>query len=263
MIDLGVTMDIPKMETITIEYDSGVATIVLDRPEKLNAMSQTMFNELGTAADFVRDETEVKVAVITGRGRAFCAGIDLGSLNDFKDSSAAEFRTMVRKVQRNFRAFELIEKPVIAMVQGHCLGAGLEIALACDMILASTEATFGLLEVNIGLVVDLGASQRLPRYIGIHRAKELILTGKKIDAGEADRIGLVNAVYPPEELQKATRDLADHLMTLSQVAVGLCKINLDRCKGVSTEAGLEYEAQAQSICFSDMMEKLKKAGGQS
>jgi enoyl-CoA hydratase len=253
-------MKIPEMETISIEFDSGVATVILDRPEKLNAMNQAMFSELGTAADFVRDEPEVKVAVVTGRGRAFCAGIDLASITDFKDSSAAEFRVMVRKVQRNFRAFELIEKPVIAMVQGHCLGAGLEIALACDMILASTEATFGLLEVNIGLVVDLGASQRLPRYIGIHRAKELILTGRKIDAEEADRIGLVNGVYAPEELLGAARDLADHFMTLSPVAVGLCKINLDRCKGVSTEAGLEYEAQAQSICFSNMMDLLKKSG---
>jgi enoyl-CoA hydratase/carnithine racemase len=253
-------MLIPQMETISVEFNRGVATIYLDRPAKLNAMNQAMFNELGTAADFVRDDPEVKVAVITGRGRAFCAGIDLASITDFKDSTAAEFRTMVRRVQRNFRAFELIEKPVIAMVNGHCLGAGLEIALASDIILASTEATFGLLEVNIGLVVDLGASQRLPRYIGIHRAKELILTGKKIDAGEADRIGLINAYYPPEELAIATRDLADHFMTLSPVAVGLCKINLDRCKGVSTEAGLEYEAQAQSICFSYMMDKLKHAG---
>jgi enoyl-CoA hydratase/carnithine racemase len=253
-------MKIPEMETISIEYDSGVATVILDRPEKLNAMNQAMFQELGTAAEFVRDEPEVKVAVITGRGRAFCAGIDLSSITDFKDSSAADFRVMVRKVQKNFRAFELIEKPVIAMVQGHCLGAGLEIALACDMILASTEATFGLLEVNIGLVVDLGASQRLPRYIGIHRAKELILTGKKIDAEEADRIGLINAFYAPEELQGKVRELADHFMTLSPVAVGLCKINLDRCKGVSVEAGLEYEAQAQSICFSNMMDKLREAG---
>ncbi|MHB8893878.1 MAG: enoyl-CoA hydratase/isomerase family protein [Candidatus Geothermincolia bacterium] len=253
-------MNLPKLETIAIEFDRGVATLVLDRPEKLNAMNQTMFAELGTAADFVRDDDEVKVAVITGRGRAFCAGIDLASITDFKDATVTEFRTMVRRVQRNFRAFELIEKPVIAMVNGHCLGAGLEIALASDMILASSDATFGLLEVNIGLVVDLGGSQRLPRYIGIHRAKELVLTGKKIDVEEADRIGLINAWYPPEELQKATRELADHLMTLSPVAVGLCKINLDRCKGVSTEAGLEYEAQAQSICFGYLMDKLKQAG---
>lgn len=256
-------MDVPEMETISIELDRGVATIFLDRPEKLNAMNQAMFTELGTAADFVRDEPGVKVAVITGRGRAFCAGIDLSSLTDFKDSTAAEFRAMVRRIQRNFRAFELIEKPVISMVQGHCLGAGLEIALATDMILASTQATFGLLEVNVGLVVDLGASQRLPRYIGIHRAKELILTGRKIDAAEADRIGLVNAVHQPDELTGATRALAEHLMGLSPVAVGLCKINLDRCKGVSTEAGLEYEAQAQSICFSYMMDRLREAGGRA
>lgn len=255
-------MNVPEMEAMTIEVDRGVAYVYLDRPEKLNAMNQAMFAELGTAADFVRDEPEVKVAVITGRGRAFCAGIDLGTFTEFRDSTAAEFRTIVRRMQRNFRAFELIEKPVIAMVNGHCLGAGLEIALASDIILASNQATFGLLEVNIGLVVDLGASQRLPRYIGIHRAKELVMTGKKIGAEEADRIGLVNACYPPEELAGKVRELADHFMTLSPVAVGLCKINLDRCKGVGTEAGLEYEAQAQSICFSHLMEMLEQGGVQ-
>lgn len=252
-------MKTPEMETISIEKDGGIATLTLDRPGKLNAMNQTMFTELGVAADFVRDEPQVKVAVITGRGRAFCAGIDLGAITEFKDSSATAFRTMVRKAQRNFRAFELIEKPVIAMVNGHCLGAGTELALACDMIYASTEATFGLLEVNLGLVTDLGATQRLPRFVGIHRAKELILTGKKIDAAEADAIGLVNAVFPPEELQGATKALCEHLGSLSPVAVGLCKIAIDRSRGSSMESGLEYEAQSQSICFSYMMEKLARA----
>ena len=245
----------PKLETMTIEVDGGLAFVYLDRPEKLNAMNETMFSELGAAADYVRDEESVKVAVITGRGRAFCAGIDLGAITQFKGREAAEFRNMVRKVQRNFRAWELIEKPIIAMVNGHCLGAGTELALACDMILASTEATFGLLEVNLGLVTDLGATQRLPRTVGVHRAKELIMTGKKIDALEADRIGLVNAMYAPEELEGATRQLASHLMSISPVAVGLCKMAIDRSTP-TLEANLEFEAQSQSICFTYMMEKL-------
>jgi enoyl-CoA hydratase/carnithine racemase len=172
----------PKMKTITVEVDNGIATTYLDRPEKLNAMNPEMFTDLGTAADFIRDDGDVKIAVVTGRGRAFSAGIDLNSLQAFQDVDLQGFRALVRQIQHNFRAFELIEKPVIAMVNGHALGAGTELALACDMILASSEATFGLLEVNVGLVVDLGGTQRLPRYIGVHRAKELILTGKKIDA---------------------------------------------------------------------------------
>jgi len=255
-------MALPELETITIEQDGGIAFMYLDRPEKLNAMNQTMFDELGDAADYIRDEPSVKVAVISGRGRAFCAGIDLGSVNQFQGKEPVEFRTMVRKVQRNFRAFELIEKPVIAMVHGHCLGAGMELALASDMILASTEATFGLLEVGLGLVTDLGATQRLPRFVGIHRAKELIMTGKRIDAAEAERIGLINALYQPEELEPAARALAEHLMSVSPVAMGLCKMAIDR--SVPTlEANLEFEAQSQSICFSYMMEKLAKgsAGG--
>jgi enoyl-CoA hydratase/carnithine racemase len=146
-------------------------------------------------------------------------------------------------------------------VNGHALGAGTELCLASDMILASTEATFGLLEVNLGLVVDLGGTQRLPRLIGLHKAKELILTGKKIDAAEADRIGLINAVYSPEELWPATLELASHLMSLSPVAVGLCKIALDRSGDSSVESGLEYEAQSQSLAFAYIMEKMRNAPG--
>lgn len=248
----------PEMKTITIEVDNGIATVYLDRPEKLNAMNPTMFEELGVAADYIRDDSAVKVAIVTGRGRAFSAGIDLNSLQEYQGVDLQAFRAVVRKIQRNFRAYELIEKPIIAMVNGHALGAGTELALACDMILASTEATFGLLEVNVGLVVDLGGTQRLPRYIGVHRAKELILTGKKIDAAEADRIGLVNAVYTPEELESKTLELANHLMGLSPVAVGLCKIAIDRGKGSSIESGLEYDAQSQSLAFGYLKEQLEK-----
>jgi enoyl-CoA hydratase len=234
--------------------------MTLDRPEKLNAMNPVMFAELGTAADYLRDEPEVKVIVITGRGRAFCAGIDTSSLADFQNTDPHRFRVIVRNIQRNFRAFELIEKPVIAMVNGHALGAGTELCLASDMILASTLATFGLLEVNLGLVVDLGGTQRLPRFIGLHRAKELILTGKRIDAAEAERIGLINALYEPDELKPAVCELANHLMSLSPVAVGLCKIALDRSGDSSVESGLEYEAQSQSLAFTYLMEKMKNAG---
>src|SRR5450759_2055537 len=248
----------PEMKTITIEVDNGIATVYLDRPEKLNAMNPTMFEELGVAADYIRDDSAVKVAIVTGRGRAFSAGIDLNSLQEYNAVDLQAFRAVVRKIQRNFRAYELIEKPIIAMVNGHALGAGTEMALACDMILASTEATFGLLEVNVGLVVDLGGTQRLQRYIGVHRAKELILTGKKIDAAEADRIGLVNAVYTPEELESKTLELANHLMGLSPVAVGLCKIAIDRGKGSSIESGLEYDAQSQSLAFGYLKEQLEK-----
>jgi enoyl-CoA hydratase len=248
----------PEMKTITIEVDNGIATMYLDRPEKLNAMNPTMFEELGVAADYIRDDSAVKVAIVTGRGRAFSAGIDLNSLQEYNVVDLQAFRAVVRKIQRNFRAYELIEKPIIAMVNGHALGAGTEMALACDMILASTEATFGLPEVNIGLVVDLGGTQRLQRYIGVHRAKELILTGKKIDAAEADRIGLVNAVYTPEELESKTLELANHLMGLSPVAVGLSKIAIDRGKGSSIESGLEYDAQSQSLAFGYLKEQLEK-----
>ena len=250
-------MQSPDMETLSIENHDGVAVLYMDRPEKRNAMNHTMFSELGVAAQHVADDPDIKVLLMTGRGPAFCAGLDLSIVDELKGISITEFRGFVRKMQRNFRAFELIEKPVIAMVNGPALGAGTEIALACDMILASNEAIFGLLEVNLGLVTDLGATRRLPRHIGIHRAKELIMTGKKIDAGEADRIGLVNVVCPPDELFDQAMALARHLQGLSPVAVGLCKICIDRCFDGSMEAGLEQEAQAQSICIAHVIEAMK------
>lgn len=248
----------PQMETITIEVEDQIAWTYFDRPEKLNAMNPAMFEELGTAADYIRDDPDVKVAVMTGRGRAFCAGIDLNTLNEYKDVDPHEFRVVVRKIQANFRAFELIEKPIIAMVNGHALGAGTEIALACDVILAAPEALFGLLEVQIGLVVDLGGNQRLPRTVGFHRAKELIMTGKKISAGEAERIGLVNAVHPLDDLRGKVLELANHFKGLSPVALGLSKILVDRSRGDSVEVGLEYEAQAQSLAFAYLMEQMRK-----
>lgn len=252
----------PNLETLSIEHENGVATLFLDRPEKRNAMNQTMFDELGTASDYLRDEGEVKVIIMTGRGSSFSSGLDLGSLETFMDTDVNDLRVLVRRMQRNVRAFELIEKPVISMVNGHALGAGMEIALACDMILASTSAQFGLLEVNLGLVTDLGATQRLPRYIGIHRAKELIFTGKRIDAAEAERIGLVNAVYPADELESKTHELANHLKGLSTLPIGLCKVAIDRSRDGSMESGLEYEAQSQSICASHLLEQMKKAANQ-
>lgn len=251
----------PEMETLTIEVEDGIAILYLDRPEKLNAMNETMFRELGVAADHIRDDPDIRVAIITGRGRAFSAGIDLSTADMLTGADVTRFRVLVRVIQRNFRAFELIEKPVIAMVNGHALGAGTQIALSCDMILASSEATFGLLEVNLGLVTDLGASQKLPRFIGIHRAKELILTGKRIDAAEADRIGLVNAVYSPESLLEETMALANHFKSLPALPVGLCKIAIDRSLDGSVESGLEYEAQSQSLCIA-YLKQLQAASGE-
>ncbi|MCJ7653163.1 MAG: enoyl-CoA hydratase/isomerase family protein [Actinobacteria bacterium] len=252
----------PELETLSIEQDDGIATLFLDRPEKRNAINLTMFEELGLAADYLRDENGVRVVIMTGRGSAFSSGLDLSSLDTLMDITVGEFRVLVRRMQRNYRAFEIMEKPVIAMVNGPALGAGMEIALACDMIFASTISQFGLLEVSLGLVTDLGATQRLPRYIGIHRAKELILTGKRIDAAEAQSIGLVNAVYPPEELEARTLELAMHLKGLPAVAVGLCKLAIDRSRDGSMESGLEYEALSQSICVSHLLEQMKKDSGQ-
>lgn len=246
-----------KLETVAIEKEENISTIYLNRPEKRNAMNQLMFEELRIAFEHIRDDPETLVCIITGSGKAFSAGLDLSAIDMFTSVDATTFRVLVRRLQGVYRLLETMEKPVIAMVNGPALGAGMELALACDMITAATNATFGLLEVKYGLVTDLGATQRLPRIVGTLKAKELIMTGKVIDANEAEKIGIVNSVHPPERLNAETRKMAEALKALPQPAVGLCKIAIDKSHGNSIDAGLEYEIQSQTICFNRLVEIMK------
>ncbi len=246
-----------KLQTVAIEKEENIATVYLNRPEKRNAMNPLMFEELRTAFEEIRDDPETLVCIITGRGKAFSAGLDLTSLDMFTTVDATTFRVLVRRLQGTYRLLETMEKPVIAMVNGPALGAGMELALACDMITAATTATFGLLEVKYGLVTDLGATQRLPRIIGALKAKEMIMTGKVIDANEAEKMGMVNSVHSPEKLSEETKKLAETLKALPQPAVGLCKIAIDKSHGNSIDAGLEYEIQSQTICFNRLVEIMK------
>jgi enoyl-CoA hydratase/carnithine racemase len=156
-------------------------------------------------------------------------------------------REFVRKGQRAYTEIENLEKAVIALIHGYAMGAGMEMILACDLRIASEEAVFTIPEVDLGLVPDLGGSQRLPRIVGLARAKELILTGKTISAAEAERIGLVNKVVPLEELEKIGREWAEEIMSNEPMAVGLAKRNIDMSFGQSLADGLESAAVAQSF----------------
>lgn len=240
------------MENIILNKENQIATITLNRPQILNALDQKIFDELKTAVEDVRADGSVRVLIIKGAGRAFSSGIDLTSLAkpDVKGGSTfKDARERIRGLQETFNSIENMEKPSIASMHGFALGAALELALACDIRIASEETKMGLLEVKYGLVPDLGGSFRLPRLVGAGRAKELILTGGTIDAKEAERIGLVNRAVPAEKLEEETRALANRLLKVAPVAVGLSKTVLNKALGSDLKTAQEAEIYAQSLCM--------------
>ncbi len=237
------------LKTIKIQKEDGLGIITLNRPEKRNAINFEMFSEIGEAAGIVSDDDEIKAVIITGAGPSFSAGIDFNSFGRFGGISSREFRNLGRKIQIGWTRIENIEKPVIAAINGSAIGGGLELALCCDIRIAADNARMGIPEVCIGIVPDLGGAQRLPRIIGLGRAKELIFTGRIIDAQEAERIGLVNRVVPTEKLMDSAKELAREIMDNGLIAVGLAKKIANKSLEVDMETILEYSILAQDICI--------------
>ncbi|MBL7209534.1 MAG: enoyl-CoA hydratase/isomerase family protein [Dehalococcoidia bacterium] len=236
-----------EFETLALSEEGGILHVKLNRPEKRNAVNNQILLDLERCFSEVATGDNVRVVILSGEGKAFCAGTDLNQLGGSGRADGHGIRQLVRRAQRAFSAIENLEKAVIALIHGYAMGAGTEMILGCDLRIASEEATFNIPEVDLGLVPDLGGSQRLPRVVGVGRAKELILTGKTISAAEAERIGLVNKVVPLEELQETGRAWAEEIMSNEPVAVGLAKRNIDMSFGQSLADGLESAAIAQSI----------------
>ncbi|MEX2723751.1 MAG: enoyl-CoA hydratase/isomerase family protein [Candidatus Freyarchaeota archaeon] len=237
------------LKTIKIEKEDGIGIIILNRPEKRNAINFEMFTEIGEAASIVSDDNDIKSIIITGAGPSFSAGIDFNSFGRFGGISSREFRNLGRKIQIGWTRIENIEKPVIAAINGSAIGGGLELALCCDIRIAADNARMGIPEVCIGIVPDLGGAQRLPRIVGLGRAKDLIFTGRIIDAQEAERIGLVNRVVPAEKLMDSAKELAREIMDNGLIAVGLAKKIANKSLEVDMETILEYSILAQDICI--------------
>jgi len=236
-----------KFQDILLTKDDGVAVVALNRPEALNALTLSMREELGTVFDDFRSDDTVRAVVLTGAGRAFCAGGDVKGMADVR--SSVDMRDFVRgTIHRAVKAITTLEKPVIAMVNGAATGAGCNIALACDLVIASEAAKFGQAFVRIGLSPDWGGAYFLPRLVGPAKAKELLFTGKLIDAREAERIGLVNQVVTPEELEPTVMSLAKQLAQGPTRAIGIAKMLVT--KGLELDLGslLDYEAYAASVC---------------
>ncbi|MEP6570169.1 MAG: enoyl-CoA hydratase family protein [Acidobacteriota bacterium] len=230
---------------------SGVATITLNRPERLNALTFEVYRELTDIFAALRNEPDVRVVVITGAGRGFCSGGDvhdiIGELFSRDMEGLLEFTRMTCELVGNIRA---LRKPVIASLNGTTAGAGACIALASDIRIASEEAKIAFLFVKVGLSgADMGAAYLLPRVVGLSKATELLYTGDFISAAEAERIGLYNRVVPQDQLAATTRELAERLARGPAFALAKTKELLDREAHLNLDAALECEAQAQAICM--------------
>ena len=231
--------------------DSGVATITLNRPERLNALTFEVYRELTDTFAALRDEADVRAVVITGQGRAFCSGGDvhdiIGELFSRDMEGLLEFTRMTCELIANIRA---LPKPIIASLNGTTAGAGACIALASDIRIASDQAKIAFLFVKVGLSgADMGAAYLLPRLVGLAKATELLYTGDFISANEAERIGLYNRVVPGEQLEVSTREFAERLASGPGFALAKTKEMLNRELHMNLGAALESEAQAQAICM--------------
>lgn len=236
-------------ETILYEAADGVATVTLNRPEVLNAFTGRMRTELADAMMQVERDGTVRAVILTGAGRAFCAGQDLQDLKDaYTGGGAPVFGDMLRQGYNPLiLRMRNLEKPIVAAVNGAAAGAGCSLALACDLILASETASFIQVFVRVGLVPDCGSLFFLPRLVGFARAMELCLRGDAVIARDAERMGLVNGVVPPDDLMKTAREWALRLARGPGKAIGLIKRGLNRSIGSDLESMLEVEAQLQEI----------------
>lgn len=232
------------METLIVDRaGNGVVTLTLNRPAKKNAMNMAMFNELLAVFREVSDSTSDRVLVITGAGDAFCSGADLGERG--QDTRPALAR--LRWVADIALALHRISKPIIAKVNGDAVGAGMNLALGCDLIVASEQARFSEIFARRGLTVDFGGSWLLPRLIGMHRAKELALLADIISAKEAAELGLVNRVVAPDQLDALVADWADRLAAGPPLALSMTKRLLSNSFSLSMDEALEAEGMAQSV----------------
>ncbi len=218
-----------------------IATITVNRPDKLNALDDATLAALGAAVDQVRSRDDVGAAIITGAGRAFVAGADIGEL---QRKSPVEAHELSRRGGAIFRHIETLGKPVIAAVNGFALGGGCELAMACHVRLASEHARFGQPEVKLGIIPGYGGTQRLPRLVGRGRALQLLLTGETIDAAEAFRIGLANAVVPAAQLLNAARAMLGQMLANGPLAVAHCIDAVHRGADIPLDEALALESAA-------------------
>ena len=235
---------------ILVEKKEGVAVVTLNRPERFNSFTTSMYRELPRIVDQLRRDDEVKAVILTGAGKGFCSGSDVSDrLGDRLEKGGEESRfENLRQVGAMALDIADFDKPVIAAINGAAVGAGLSLALLCDIRLASEKARFGAVWLSVGLIPDLGSTYSLPRIVGREKALELMLSREIIGADEALKIGLVSKVFPHDQLMDEARKLAEQLSAGPSVAIELTKRALQRSLENDLKTQLDYETYAQNVC---------------
>src|SRR6478735_7118525 len=234
-------------ETLTVEKRGRVAVLTINRPDKLNALSSQVHADGIAALDELKRDQDVRVLVITGSGpKAFIAGADI---SEFQEQTPISQRDLFSE-RTLFNSLDSFPKPVIAMVNGFCLGGGNELAMACDIRMASENAKFSQPEINLGIMCGGGGTQRLPRLVGEGRAMEMVLTGDMMDAASAERYGLVNHVYPADQLEAETMKIAEKIAEKAPIALQLSKEAVKFATRSNLDEGLRREVDLFAICFS-------------
>ncbi len=221
-----------------------VVLLSLNRPKQHNALSKALLETLGEAIEECWHDPDVRVMMITGKGPSFCAGADLKERSQMPEDQVARF---VSKIRSTFGMLQDMPKPVIALINGGAFGGGLEMALACDMRLAAEGATMGLTETSLGIIPGAGGTQRLPRVVGVARAKELIFTARRVDAREAHALGLVNAVTPKDRLLETGWSMAETIAKNGPIALAMAKEAINRGSEVDLATGLAIEARCYDV----------------
>jgi enoyl-CoA hydratase len=232
-----------EYQLMVYEKKGKVAAITINRPKVMNALNTQLAGEMRDALSDAEADENIRVIVITGAGdRAFCAGADIGELAVLGGIEARDFSLLAQSLTTQI---ERVRKPVVAKINGLCLGGGNEVAMSCDFRIASDKASFGQPEINLGIIPGMGGTQRLTRLIGRTKAIEMDMLGEMITAAEAHRLGLVNKVVPADELDKAVDELAEKLGSKGPVALGMVKLAVNNGMDMDLNRGLYYEAE----CF--------------
>ena len=234
------------MSFVTLEQKGAIGVITMNRPEALNALNAQVLQDLSNVLDQVEANEEILVAVVTGAGRSFVAGADIGQMSTMGAVEGKKFGVFGNNI---FHKLENLTKPTIAAVNGFALGGGCELAMSCDIRVASEKAKFGQPEVGLGITPGFGGTQRLPRIVGVSNAMELILTARTIGAAEAKEMGLVSHVYDPDELMDKALELANAIAANAQIAVRESKAAIRRGMQTDMATGAAFESEAFGLCF--------------
>lgn len=236
-----------ELKNIILEKEGNLAIVTINRPKALNALNSETLKDLDTVLDNLENDNNIYCVILTGSGdKAFVAGADISEMKDLSEEEGKEFGLLGNKV---FRRLENLDKPVIAAISGFALGGGCELAMSCDIRIASEKAKFAQPEAGLGITPGFGGTQRLPRLVGEGKAKELIYTGAIIKADEALRIGLVNKVVALENLMEETRVMANQIISNAPIAVKLCKDAINRGMQVDIDSAIEIEVEDFGKCF--------------